>query len=364
MVCIMLKCCSERHPEPVEGRNAKLNSPVHKRFTFLSIIVTTFTLSYLAFSTAFAAPLNSPELEKQFSLVLQGKVEQDFSVGLALGAGAAKGFAHIGVLKALEEAGVRIDMIAGSSMGAIIGGGYAAGLSVTELSDVALKSDWIDVLNLLDPVFPTRGFIDGQKIKAFLDELYGNKNIEDLALPFAATTVDILQGDLYVINKGNLASAARASSSVPIVFNPLSSGERVLVDGGMIDPVPIDVVRSMGADYIIAVNVLAFPEDKDQKQAFAYLNGDDLENSKSTWRIPKAHEPWYTAGKPNLAEIAHETVILSMALIAANQVELAQPDMLINISTGLTAWNFLEAEIAVQKGYDEAKKALEIKKNQ
>ena len=309
-----------------------------------------------------ASPLNTPDVEKKFKRVLKGEIKQDFTVGLALGAGAAKGFAHIGVLKALEEAGIRVDMIAGSSMGAIIGGGYASGLTIEELSDVALNSDWLDVLNLLDPVFPTRGFIDGQKIKIFLDELYKQKNIEDLNIPFSATTVDILKGDLYVINKGSLANAARASSSIQIIFNPLANGDRVLVDGGMIDPVPIDVARSMGADYIIAVNVLAFPEEKNKERAFTYLNGDDLENSKSTWRIPKAHEAWYTAGKPNLAEIAHETVILSMALIAANQVELAKPDMLVNISTGLSAWNFLEAEVAIDKGYEETLKVLEHKK--
>ncbi len=326
------------------------------------VVIIFVCLSFLP-EVLYAAPLNEPDLEKQFSLVLQEKAEQNFTLGLALGAGAAKGFAHIGVLKALEEAGVRIDMIAGSSMGAIIGGGYAAGLSVTELSDVALNSDWLDVLQLLDPVFPTRGFIDGQKIKLFLDDLYGGRNIEDLSIPFAATTVDILKGDLYVINEGNLANAARASSSIPILFNPLASGDRVLVDGGMIDPVPIDVVRSMGADYIIAVNVLAFPDGKDDILDFAYLSGDDLENSKSRWRIPKANEPWYTAGQPNLAEIAHETVILSMALIAANQVELANPDVLINVSTGLAAWNFLEAEIAIKKGYDETIKALERIRN-
>ncbi|NQV16509.1 patatin-like phospholipase family protein [bacterium] len=302
-------------------------------------------------------------MDNRFRLVLQGKAKQDFKIGLALGAGAAKGFAHIGVLKALEESGVRVDMIAGSSMGAIIGGSYAAGLSPDTLLEIALNSNWIDVLHLLDPVFPTRGFIDGQKIKAFLEDLYGNKKIEDLPIPFAATTVDILKGDLYVINQGSLANAARASSSIPILFNPMSFGDRILVDGGMIDPVPIDVVRSMGADYIIAVNVLAFPDSMNQKETFTYLHGDDLESSKSTWRIPRSNEPWYTAGKPNLAEIAHETVILSMALIAATQVEIAQPDVLINVSTGLAAWNFLEAEIAIEKGYEETKKELERIKN-
>ena len=307
----------------------------------------------------------SPEphsIDQKFKRVLQGKAEQDFTVGLALGAGAAKGFAHIGVLDALEKAGIRIDMIAGSSMGAIIGGGYAAGLSVDSLSNVALTYNWLDVLNLLDPVFPARGFIDGQKIQAFLDELYGHQNIEDLAIPFAATTVDILKGDLFVLNEGSLAKAARASSSIPIIFNPMANNDQVLVDGGMIDPVPIDVVRSMGADFIIAVNVLAFSENQVGKPAFKYMDANDLKNSRSTWRFPKANEAWYEAGKPNMVEIAHETVILSMALIAANQVELANPDMIINVSTGLSAWNFLEAEIAIQKGYKETVLQLEIAK--
>ena len=310
-------------------------------------------------TTVQGAPLNTPDMQQRFRQVLRGETEQDFTVGLALGAGAAKGFAHIGVLEALEEAGVRIDMIAGSSMGAIIGGGYAAGLSVEELSDVALNSNWVDILKLLDPVFPTRGFIDGAKIKTFLDKLYGEQNIEELPIPFAATTVDILKGDLYVINHGSLASAARASASVPIVFNPMSSGKRVLVDGGMIDPVPIDVVRSMGADYIIAVNVLAFPDSSAQDSGFQYLDGDDLTSSRSVWRLPKANEAWYSAGKPNLARIAHETVILSMALIADNQVKLSHPDLLISIHTGLTAWNFLEAEVAIQKGYQVSHQLLE-----
>ncbi|MCF7921095.1 MAG: patatin-like phospholipase family protein [Candidatus Marinimicrobia bacterium] len=309
-----------------------------------------------------AASPNSSTLDKKFRLVLEGKAEQDFTVGLALGAGAAKGFAHIGVLEALEQAGIRIDMIAGSSMGAIIGGGYAAGLSVDSLSKVALTSNWLDVLNLLDPVFPARGFIDGQKIHNFLDELYGHKNIEDLAIPFSATTVDILNGELFVLNEGNLANAARASSSIPIIFNPLANKDRFLVDGGMIDPVPIDVVRSMGADYVIAVNVLAMPEGKLDKAPFNYMNANDLTNSRSTWHFPRGNEAWYTAGKPNMVEIAHETVILSMALIAANQIELANPNMIISINTGLSAWNFLEAEIAIQKGYEETILNLKLAK--
>jgi hypothetical protein len=123
------------------------------------------------------------------------------------------------------------------------------------------------------------------------------------------------------------------------------------------------VVRSLGAEYIIAVNVLAFSEEDQAQEGFNYIDGNDLEGSRSTWRIPRGNEPWYTAGKPNLAEIAHETVILSMSLIAASQLKLQEPDVLVDIHTGLTAWNFLEAEIAIQKGYLETKAALERKRN-
>lgn len=303
-------------------------------------------------------------MDGKMAAVLKGHAPQDFKLGLALGAGAAKGFAHIGVLRAIEEKGLRVDMIAGSSMGSIIGGGYACGMSVDELSDVALNSNWLDVLNLIDPVIPTRGFIDGRKITLFLDDLYEHRRIEDLNIPFAATTVDILSGELYVVKSGNLAKAARSSASVPIVFNPMAEGDRVLVDGGMIDPVPVDVVRSLGADYIIAVNVLAFEDPEEPDPDFNYLSGDDIDASRSVWRIPRGNEPWYTAGKPNLAEIAHETVILSMALIAESQMELQQPDALVDVSTGLTAWNFLEAEIAIEKGYTETMKVLNSLENQ
>jgi len=307
--------------------------------------------------------LQDVDLEKKFQAVLRGEAEQDFKLGLALGAGAAKGFAHIGALRAIEEAGLRVDMIAGSSMGSLVGGGYAAGLSVDELSDVALNSNWVDVITLIDPVIPTRGFIDGQKIIEFLNDLYDNQKIENLQIPFAATTVDILEGKLYILNRGNLANAVRASASVPIVFNPMAQGNKVLVDGGMRDPVPINVVRSLGADYIIAVNVLALNEEEIDMTGFQYLDGDDIENSRSTWRIPRNGQPWYTAGTPNLAEIAHETVILSMALIAANQIQLQQPNMLVDVNTGLTAWNFLEAEIAIERGYEETRTILEQKRN-
>lgn len=321
----------------------------------------------LLLSLTFAALLlgnpnpSKAELEKKFQMVLNGEAEQDFKLGLALGAGAAKGFAHVGVLRALEEYGLRIDMIAGSSMGSIIGGGYAAGLSVDQLADVALESDWLDVIQLIDPVFPARGFIDGVKITKFLDDLFGSRNIEDLPIPFAATTVDILNGDLYIINRGSLARAARASSSIPVVFNPMAQGDLVLVDGGMIDPVPIDVVRSLGAEYIIAVNVLAFSDEDLQDKGFQYLDANDLVASRSVWTIPKRNEAWYSAGKPNLVEIAHETVILAMALIAANEIEIQQPNLLIDINTGLAAWNFLEGEIAIEKGYSETKRVLGAK---
>jgi|FLOH01.1.fsa_nt_gi NTE family protein len=303
--------------------------------------------------------VKSKKMTRQhFISVLNGSQKQDFKLGLALGAGAAKGFAHIGVLRALEETGLRIDLIAGSSMGSVIGGGYASGLSVDSLESVAQNSQLGDIFLLIDPVLPLQGFIDGNKIQEFLNILFLEQNIEDLKIPFSATTVDILTGDLFVLNKGNLATAVRASSSIPIVFTPMSYENKVLVDGGMVDPVPVDVVRNMGAEFIIAVNVLTFPEGSFPGDSLHFLNANDLSLSKSKWKLPRPENAYWMVEAPSVKEIAHETVMLSMSLIASNQLKISEPDMVINVYTGLSAWNFLHAEIAITRGYDETKKVL------
>lgn len=174
-------------------------------------------------------------------------------LGLALGSGAARGLAHIGALKVFEEAGITIDLIAGTSMGAFVGAMYAAGVPVSQMEEVALEIDWLSMARLLDPVLPTSGLSDGKKLVAFMAELLPVRDFKELRLPLAVTATDINTGEAVVIKQGDLLEALRASLAFPGIFSPVRFGQRFLVDGGLCKPIPTDVVRNLGADRIIGV---------------------------------------------------------------------------------------------------------------
>jgi NTE family protein len=180
------------------------------------------------------------------------------TVGLALGGGAAFGIAHLGVLQVLEKHGVPIDMIAGCSQGSIIGVGYAAGVTTRQMIDIALQlGHWKNCLLAVDLTISRPGFLAGDKFIKIFEPLLGNKRtFEDLVMPCTTVATDIESGERVAIGRGLLTAAFRASASVPMVFAPVKRGEAVLVDGGVSDPVPAEVVSSMGADLCIAVNVV------------------------------------------------------------------------------------------------------------
>lgn len=173
-------------------------------------------------------------------------------IGLALGAGAARGLAHIAVLEVLEQKGIKIDMIAGSSVGSLVGGVYAAGVPVNYMIELAREINW-DYIT--DVAFPRQGLIKGDKLLAFLEVITGKKDISDLKIPYAAIACDIELGEHIVIKEGSLAKAIRASSSIPGVYVPYQHQDRLLVDGGVLDSVPVSTVREMGADIVIAVDL-------------------------------------------------------------------------------------------------------------
>jgi len=176
-------------------------------------------------------------------------------VGLVLGSGGARGLAHIGVIKGLLKHGVKIDIIAGSSAGALIGGLFAAKGNIEDIEKMANSLNYKDLLGIFsDPVWGM-GLIKGQKALEYLRKYIGDVKIEDLAMPFAAVATDINTAETVVLSKGELANAIRASGSIPLVFEPYKAGERLLVDGGVSSPVPVDIARNMGADVIIAVNL-------------------------------------------------------------------------------------------------------------
>ena len=176
-------------------------------------------------------------------------------IGLALGAGAARGLAHLGVLKVLEKYKIPVDFVAGSSMGALVGALYCAGLEADFLIKLARElpsRSWVDL------ALPRSGLISGKKVETMLQILTRNRDFSQLKIPFAAVATDIERGEAVVLKEGNVAAAVRASISIPVVFKPVRLGQRLLVDGGVVDRVPVSVVREMGADVVIAVDVNKF----------------------------------------------------------------------------------------------------------
>ncbi len=175
-------------------------------------------------------------------------------VGLALSGGGARGFAHVGVLKALVENDIPIDMIAGTSAGSFVGGAFAAGLSVDDIVEVGNKISWFGVAGFS---YSPKGFLSNLPMKGFMEKNFPVKRFEDLRIPFTAVACDLETGDEVLLkDEGDLTHAIRASCAIPGVFVPVSDDGRQLVDGGVVSPIPTRAVKKMGADVIIAVDLI------------------------------------------------------------------------------------------------------------
>ncbi|HRY60248.1 MAG TPA: patatin-like phospholipase family protein [Patescibacteria group bacterium] len=187
---------------------------------------------------------------KQFSIFKKHK-----KLGLALGSGGAKGLVHIGIIKVLEENDIKIDYIAGTSIGSLVGGMYAHFGKISPVEEFFMNLGYKTLLGLFsDPVMRS-GLLKGEKLVKYLDDFLGGAKIEDTIVPFKAVATDMVTADPVVLSKGNLAEAARASGSVPIAFTPYKIGNKFLVDGGLSLSVPVSVVKEMGAQVVLAVNL-------------------------------------------------------------------------------------------------------------
>ena len=274
------------------------------------------------------------------------------SIGLALGGGAAFGLAHLGVLKVLERAGIPIDLVAGCSQGSIVSVGYAAGLSVDEMIDIArqlgVKRNF---LFASDPTFFMKpGILSGQRFLTMMRPyLRGKETFEQLVLPCRTVATDIETGEAVAIGSGRLETAFRASSSVPMVMSPIRVGDRVLVDGGVADPVPLKVVKDMGADVAVAVNVVP-PMKRGIETALSYW-----------YRRLNALNPlsYMSDGQdlPNLFDI----VMNSMQIL---QYELGNfkaitADVLINPDLSDFTWiEYYRADELIERGAEAAEREL------
>lgn len=178
-------------------------------------------------------------------------------IGVALGGGAARGFAHIGVLQVLEEQGIRPDVVVGTSAGSVVGALYAAGKTPTELATMAMS---LDESSITDWVFPGRSLLKGEALARFVRTHTGGKNIEAMRVPLGIVATDLQSGQPILFRRGDVGTAVRASSSVPAVFEPVRISGREYIDGGAVSPVPVRFARQMGADVVIAVDISAIPE--------------------------------------------------------------------------------------------------------
>lgn len=173
-------------------------------------------------------------------------------VALALGGGAARGFAHIGVIKVLEAQGIKVDIVTGTSAGSVVGALYASGLSGFELQRLAMD---LDEDKFTDWSLPSRGLLRGEALQDFVDHAVRNRPLERLAKPIGVVATDVRSGERVVFRSGDTGMAVRASSAVPGVFKPVGIQGREYIDGGLTSPVPVRAARDMGAEFIVAVDI-------------------------------------------------------------------------------------------------------------
>ncbi len=191
-------------------------------------------------------------------------------IGLALGGGAAKGFAHVGVISVLEEAGLRPALVVGTSAGSVVGALYASGKTGLQLQQAALQIEEVALADWMVPIV-NRGMFRGEALARYVNEAVGSRLIEDMRIPFGVVATDLSNGQPVLFRRGDTGTAVRASSAVPAVFQPVRISGRDYVDGGLVAPVPVQFARQMGAELVIAIDISDAPEGQPAGDTFQIL---------------------------------------------------------------------------------------------
>jgi NTE family protein len=200
----------------------------------------------------------APEAPPPSPQVTAPHLREPVKIALVLGGGAARGFAHIGVIKALEAQGITPDIVVGTSAGSVVGALYAAGYNGFDMQTLAMQ---MEEKQVSDWSLPNRGVIKGEALQDFINNAVKERPLEKLNKLFAVVATDLKSGEMIVFRTGNTGMAVRASSSVPGVFQPVTINGREYVDGGLVAPIPVSVAKNLGADFIIAVDISASPEN-------------------------------------------------------------------------------------------------------
>lgn len=248
-------------------------------------------------------------------------------IGLALSGGGARGLAHIGVLKILQREGISIDCIAGTSMGSIVAAFYAAGFSIEEMEEIAIRfSHMRELAKLIDLTPNRRGLLEGNRVRDLFRHLFREDPlIESLSIPIAINAVDLVSGNEIVFREGSLLQAIFASSAVPGIFSPIASDNRLLIDGGVLNNLPVDHAWSMGSDIVIGVDV-----EQDPFGESSWPNHDSHKHTRL--QTPAFLKYFYRAQMIMIRQMTNEKVKKSAPTI------LLKPEISTNITmiTGFT----------------------------
>ena len=191
-------------------------------------------------------------------------------LGLALGGGAARGFAHIGVIQVLEEAGLRPDFVAGTSAGSVVAALYASGKTGAQLQQIGESMEEAAITDWTLPVFNS-GILRGDALARYVNQQVGGRAIENMTVPLGIVATDLYSGEMMVFQKGDTGKAVRASSAVPAIFQPVKISGRSYVDGGLVSPVPVRAARSMGAQVVLAIDISSPPDSSGSDNTITVL---------------------------------------------------------------------------------------------
>ena len=291
-------------------------------------------------------------------------------IGLALGSGGARGAAHTGVLKVLQTAGIPVSVVAGSSIGSLIGAAMAVGIALEKVEQEWLDTSAARVFRSFLPTFPRAGLSSGNELKKYLTQLLGDVRIEDLDMPYAAIACDMDTGESVVLKEGSLVTAVRASTAIPGIFHPQRLNDRLLVDGGLVDPVPIQVCRDLGADFVIAVDITPKPVQTTSKGRHVWNRiGDHIKDelAQPTW-IPGSltellesafHErPELDRPLPGLYSILNQSVSILLQEVLRQKLILSPPDILIRPDINFSMMGYHHAEGGIEEGVRAAEAVL------
>ena len=241
---------------------------MNKLFSTFKTFLAASSVLVLAACPSGNSPQSKPSTQGQ-NTVSHTAPKPKATVALALGGGASKGFAHIGIIKVLKENNIPIKIVTGTSAGSIVGSMYASGMSPDRLE---LEAEILGKTDLVDLTLSTSGFIKGEKLQNYINRKVGNRPMQQFPIKFAAVATDFESGKPVVFNVGNAGQAVRASASIPNVFQPVVIGSRKYVDGGLSQPVPVSAAKKMGANFIIAVDISARPAKNVSQGMFSYLD--------------------------------------------------------------------------------------------